>query len=150
MLSVMIVLLVIVEVICSLLLLVVILLQRSKGQGLGMAIGMEMGESLFGARASDVLVKITIWLGVIFLCTTLALAWLYSRQAQHSGMAVLPMAAPAMPAQAAPGATLPPPQAQAPAAVPTPIDLPALPAPPAEAIPAAPAAPVAPAPAPTE
>ena len=84
MLSLMIVLLVIVEVICSLLLAIVILMQRSKGQGLGMAIGTEMGESLFGARASDVLLQTTVWLGAIFMVTAMALAWLYSRQARHS------------------------------------------------------------------
>jgi preprotein translocase subunit SecG len=70
--------LIIVEVICSLLLIGVILLQRAKGEGLGLAFGAQMGESLFGARASNVLVKVTIWLGVIFLVCTTLLARMYA------------------------------------------------------------------------
>lgn len=78
--------LIIVEVVSSLLLIVVILLQKSKGQGLGMAFGAEMGEALFGARAGNVLVKATIWLGVIFLLNTTFLAKLYTRDQSRSLM----------------------------------------------------------------
>ena len=61
------ILLITVEIICSFLLIVFILLQKTKGEGLGLAFGAEMGESLFGARASNVLVKATMWLGAIFI-----------------------------------------------------------------------------------
>lgn len=71
--------LIFIEALCSLLLIVVVLMQRTKGEGLGMAFGGQMGESLFGARAGNVLVKITIWLGIIFLVNTTFLAMLYSR-----------------------------------------------------------------------
>ena len=67
-----------IEVICGLLLVVVILLQKSKGEGLGLAFGSEMGEALFGAHAGNVLVKVTIWLGVIFLLNTVILAKIYT------------------------------------------------------------------------
>ncbi|MBI2438890.1 MAG: preprotein translocase subunit SecG [Lentisphaerae bacterium] len=69
--------LILIEIVSCLLLVVVILLQRSKSEGLGLAFGAQMGESLFGARASNVLVKATIWLGVIFLVNTTVLAKIY-------------------------------------------------------------------------
>lgn len=73
------ILLIMIEVVCSLLLIGLILLQKSKGEGLGMAFGSEMGESLFGARAGNVLTKITVWLGIIFMLNTIFLARIYSR-----------------------------------------------------------------------
>lgn len=86
--------LIIVEIICSLLLIGVILLQKSKGEGLGMAFGSEMGESLFGARATNVLVKITVWLGVIFMLNTVFLARIYSQSQDSSIMKHLTKPAP--------------------------------------------------------
>ena len=55
-----------------------ILLQRSKDQGLGLAFGSGMGESLFGAQAVNVLVKITITLAIIFFLNTIILARIFS------------------------------------------------------------------------
>ena len=52
--------LVFVEVVCSLLLVGVILVQRTKSQGLGMALGGQMGEALFGARMGNVMTKVTV------------------------------------------------------------------------------------------
>ncbi len=71
-------LLIFVEIISSILLIVIILLQRSKSEGLGLAFGSQMGESLFGARAGNVLVKATMWLGIIFVVNTTVLAKIYS------------------------------------------------------------------------
>ncbi|MBU4211821.1 MAG: preprotein translocase subunit SecG [Kiritimatiellae bacterium] len=71
--------LIIIEIISSILLIVIILLQRSKSEGLGLAFGSQMGESLFGARAGNVLVKATVWLGIIFIVNTTVLARIYSR-----------------------------------------------------------------------
>ena len=70
--------LILIEIISSILLIVIILLQRSKSEGLGLAFGSQMGESLFGARAGNVLVKVTVWLGIIFLVNTTVLAKIYS------------------------------------------------------------------------
>ncbi|NQT02775.1 MAG: preprotein translocase subunit SecG [Planctomycetes bacterium] len=78
--------LIVVEILCGLLLIGVILLQKSKGQGLGLAFGAEMGESLFGAQAGNVLVKVTIWVGVIFLLNTTILAKIYTRDQARSLM----------------------------------------------------------------
>jgi len=68
--------LIFVEVVCSLLLIGVILLQKSKGQGVGLAFGAGMGESLFGAQMGNVLTKTTIILSVIFLVNTTVISLL--------------------------------------------------------------------------
>jgi preprotein translocase subunit SecG len=61
----------VIEVITSILLIGVILLQKSKDEGLGLAFGAGVGETLFGSRAGNVLTKITIGLAVVFLVNTL-------------------------------------------------------------------------------
>lgn len=79
--------LLIVEVVVAILLVATILLQRSKDQGLGLAFGSGMGESLFGAQAVNVLVKITITLAVIFFLNTIILARIFA--APQSGASVM-------------------------------------------------------------
>ena len=76
--------LILIEIISSILLVVIILLQRSKSEGLGLAFGSQMGESLFGARAGNVLVKATVWMGIIFLVNTTVLAKIYSKGTSQS------------------------------------------------------------------
>ena len=76
--------LILIEIISSILLIVIVLLQRSKNEGLGLAFGSQMGESLFGARAGNVLVKATVWLGIIFLVNTTVLARIYSKGSSQS------------------------------------------------------------------
>ena len=80
--SILITLLLIVLVISSLLLIGVILLQRSKSEGLGLAFGASTGESLFGARAGNVLTKITVILGIVFMASALLLGVLYAKKDQ--------------------------------------------------------------------
>ncbi len=99
--------LLIVEVLAAFLLVVVILAQKSKDQGLGMAFGSGMGESLFGSRAGNVLTRMTITLATVFMLTTIALGVLFARGKSGSGSvmdraASQPMApaAPMAPAQA--------------------------------------------------
>lgn len=70
---------IVLEVICCLLLTGIILLQKSKSEGLGMAFGSGMGESLFGARAGNVLTKGTIILGLVFIINTVILGVLFSQ-----------------------------------------------------------------------
>lgn len=84
MLTILITLLVVVEVLCSLLLVGVILLQKTKGQGVGLAFGGAMGETLFGAHAGNVLTKATVILGVVFLVNTTLLAMLGVRRTSTS------------------------------------------------------------------
>jgi preprotein translocase subunit SecG len=73
-------LLIIIEIVCCLLLICIILLQKSKSEGLGLAFGAGAGESLFGARAGNVLSKATVVLGIIFMATTLLLGVLFAQQ----------------------------------------------------------------------
>ena len=80
--SILITLLLIVLVISSLLIIGVILLQRSKSEGLGLAFGASTGESLFGARAGNVLTKITVILGIVFMASALLLGVLYAKKDQ--------------------------------------------------------------------
>ncbi len=72
-------LLVFVEVVCSALLLGVILIQKTRSQGMGLAFGAGMGESLFGAQMGNVLTKATVILAIVFLSNTIVLAWLGAR-----------------------------------------------------------------------
>ena len=62
----------VIEVLVCLLLGLVVMLQKPKEGGLGGAIAGGMGEAVFGADASNVLIKATAWLGAIFLA---GLAW---------------------------------------------------------------------------
>ena len=64
-----------VQVVVSLLLIVVILMQKSKSQGIGMAFGGGMGESLFGSQVGNVLTKVTVVLAIIFMVNTAFLAF---------------------------------------------------------------------------
>ena len=90
--------LLVIEVVSAFLLVVVILAQKSKDQGLGMAFGSGMGESLFGSRAGNVLTRLTITLATVFMVTTMVLAVLFSRTGEWASAAPVapaPTAAPA-------------------------------------------------------
>jgi preprotein translocase subunit SecG len=123
------VILMIVEVVSCFLLLGVILIQKTKGQGMGLAFGSAMGETLFGARAGNVLTRATVILGIVFLVNTTLLAMLGSRRTAVSRSVTdavepgpAPMTAPAgMPMEAG--------------SAPEPIDLGDLPETPAAAMP---------------
>ena len=134
----------VVEVVTCLLLVLVVMLQKPKEGGLGGVIGGGMGEAVFGADAGNVLIKVTIWLGTIFLVNTLALARLTSTIHSKSIMAneAAPIQQPAMPEMPTMPAAPAPAPAAAPAAPVAPVAAPVAPAKPAAA-PAAPAKPVA-------
>lgn len=87
-------LLIVVEVLCCLMLIGVILLQQSKSQGMGMAFGGGMGETLFGSRAGNVLTKITVTLALIFLVNTTILGILYTTSEDKSLVESAPLPAP--------------------------------------------------------
>lgn len=139
--------LIIVTVICSFMLIAVILLQKAKGEGLGLAFGAQMGESLFGARASNVLVRITVWLGVIFLVCTTFLARIYAEGYNRSLMErqapVKQGPMPVLPGTPAP-TQLPVSRSVMPEAQPAPVSDPAGASMPVPAIPAMPSEPAAP------
>lgn len=105
-----------VEILCSILLIGIILIQRTRGQGVGgLAFGVGMGESLFGAQAGNVLTKITVILAVVFLVNTTILAMIRVVPEDESvsdkigDVANVPMApaVPAVPQQATPAPTAP-------------------------------------------
>ena len=135
----------VIEVLTCLLLALVVMLQKPKEGGLGGAIAGGMGEAVFGADASNVLIKVTIWLGAIFLANTLLLARLTSKVSNSvtDSIAEAPVEQqqPALPQ----GGDVAPTPAPTPAAPAAPAKPDAAPAKPAD--PAAPAKPAAPAPA---
>ena len=97
----------------------VILLQKPKDGGLGVSLGGGMGEALFGAQMGNVLTRVTIILGAVFLLNTLVL----SRLTSHSGTSVMegvktsaPAAEQALPFSAPTTPAVPAVPAQAPAA----------------------------------
>jgi len=109
-----------VEVICCLLLIGVILLQQSKSQGMGLAFGGGMTESLFGSRAGNVLTKFTVILALVFLANTTLLGILYTEEpdvsvVETAALPAAPVAAPVS-APAAPGLMTAPEPVSAPSA----------------------------------
>jgi preprotein translocase subunit SecG len=142
------VLLMLVEIVAGGLLIGVILLQKSKDEGLGLAFGVGMGETLFGSRAGNVLTKITIGLATVFLVNTVLLGILYARGRTSSLVDRLP-SGPAAPAQA-PAPFTPSPEQAAPFTLETvpPAGAPAAEAPAPAPVPEAAPTEAAPAPAP--
>jgi preprotein translocase subunit SecG len=97
------ILLVVIEIVASLLLIGVILLQKSKSEGLGLAFGSGMGETLFGSRAGNVLTKITVTLSLVFLANTALLGRMFTTAHEISIIdqrtEALPVSAPMAPSQ---------------------------------------------------
>ena len=77
-------LLIILEAAFSLSLIGLILLQKSKDGGLGMAFGAGGNDSLFGARAGNVLTKATVILSGLFLLNLLIIGKMYAGSATES------------------------------------------------------------------
>ncbi len=133
----------VVEVVVCLLLALVVMLQKPKEGGLGGLAG-GMGEAVFGANAGNVLIKVTAWLGAIFLVNTLVLARFTSKSDPHAGSVMAGEQAPVQ-KEAVPQPLSLDPEAlkQTPAPAAAPAAQPTAPAPAAK--PAAPAAPEKPA-----
>jgi preprotein translocase subunit SecG len=73
-------------VLVSILMILIILMQRSKQEGLGAAFGSSLTDSMFGAQTSNVLIKATSTLAVLFFILAISLDYLYSHQDRHSGL----------------------------------------------------------------
>lgn len=95
-------LLIILEAACCLSLIGLVLLQKSKSEGLGMAFGGGGNDSLFGARAGNVLTKATIGIFILFLVNTLVLGKLFAGSANESLMDQAVLNTPAPVSQPAP------------------------------------------------
>lgn len=109
--------LLVLEVLSSFIIIGLVLIQKSKSEGLGLAFGSGMGESILGARAGNVLTKLTITFGIIFMANTLVLALVYAGGHEQSLMSreapvaqpvpAAPMAAPVPVGQPSAPPTLP-------------------------------------------
>lgn len=125
------------HILVSLALIVIVLLQSGKGAEMGASFGSGGSQSVFGAGGGNTFMsKLTTSAAVIFMLTSLTLAYLGGKTGSSSIMPTkMPAAKPAAPsgAPAAPtGATAPAPMQQsAPAAAPAPAPAPqpAVPAP---------------------
>lgn len=73
------------HVLACLVLILVVLLQRGKGSDMGAALGGGGSNTVFGSRgAGNFLTKLTAGCAVIFMCTSLSLAYLGSQNAAES------------------------------------------------------------------
>lgn len=113
-------LLVVVEALVGLLVIGLVLLQKARDQGLGLAFGSGVGESIFGSRAGNVLTKGTVWLGSAFMINTVLLAVLFAGK-ERSLMEKAEGARGSVPAATAP--LTPGPQPGAPAAAPAAVPI---------------------------
>ena len=99
-----------IHVLVAVVLVVLVLMQKSSEQGIGAAFGGGVTETVFGGSVTP-LVRMTIWCACILLATTLLLAVLHARHGGSSGRSSvvnkLQQTAPASPASADPGATVP-------------------------------------------
>ena len=57
----------------------VILIQKSSSMGLGSSFGGESKESIFGTSTADILKKITYWLAIMFMVSSVLLSLWTSR-----------------------------------------------------------------------
>jgi len=69
-----------VNLLITVLIILITLMQRPKQEGLGAAFGGGMTDNLFGAQTTNVLAKITRWLGGMFFVICLVVSALYARQ----------------------------------------------------------------------
>ena len=136
-----------IEAVISVLLIGIILLQKSKDEGLGLAFGAGVGETLFGSRAGNVLSKITIGLAASFLLITIWIGYLLSGSARSISVtdrlpgSTAPMQRPAPAQQQAPAEPAGAATSEQPVAAPAAEAVPVPAAPAAPATPAVPAAP---------
>lgn len=106
--------LLVVHVFVCLLLVGSVLMQLPRSEGLGAAFGGGVTENLFGAQTTNVLSKLTVWLGIAFFVLTLLLAMTYSHS-QPTGSRLekellsspVPVASPAASPAASPVAPAP-------------------------------------------
>lgn len=101
------ILLIVIHIVVCIALIMIVLLQTGKGADMGAAFGGGSSQTLFGSTgASTFLSKATTAAAVIFMVTSLGLAYISShRTGTESIVTSTPAASPAQPAPAAPPAT---------------------------------------------
>lgn len=98
----------ILHVFVALLIILIVMWQKPRQEGLGTSFGGGMSEQMFGAQATNVLQKGTVWLSIIFFANTIIIAVLMVQQTKakrESGLlsqAPAPATAPAVPELPAP------------------------------------------------
>lgn len=78
------ILLTVIIITVSILLVLIVLAQRPKQEGLGAAFGGSTLDSALGAHTTDILQKITTWLGIIFFVSAIGLAMVKAREFRSS------------------------------------------------------------------
>jgi len=105
------ILVVAIHVIVCFALILIVLLQTGKGADIGAAFGGGSSQTLFGSSgAGNLLTKATTIAAIVFMCTSLALAYYSGRRGQRSVMREAPVSqeAPALPASSPAAPLLPP------------------------------------------
>lgn len=74
------ILLTVIIITVSILMVLIVLAQRPKQEGLGAAFGGSTLDSALGAHTTDILQKITTWLGILFFVSAIGLAMVKTRQ----------------------------------------------------------------------
>ncbi len=76
-----------IHIIVCILLILIVLLQSGKGAEMGVSLGGGAGQTLFGAAGpATILAKITTGVAIIFMLTSLTLAYLSGHQSETSVM----------------------------------------------------------------
>lgn len=78
------ILLTVIIIAVSILMVLIVLVQRPKQEGLGAAFGGSTLDSALGAHTTDILQKITTWLGILFFVSAIGLAMIKTRQFSES------------------------------------------------------------------
>ena len=81
-----------IHIIVCVLLILIVLLQSGKGAEMGVSMGGGAGQTLFGAAGpATILTKITTAVAIIFMLTSLTLAYLSGNQSESSVMGSTPV-----------------------------------------------------------
>lgn len=87
--------LVTIHVIASIMIIVMVLLQAGKGSSIGAALGGGGSQTLFGPSGSgNVLTKITTGLAILFMITSISLAYVSGKNSSSSVMSTIKQEAP--------------------------------------------------------
>ncbi|MDQ7056336.1 MAG: preprotein translocase subunit SecG [Persephonella sp.] len=73
-------------IIDAVLLIVIVLMQKTKGAEIGAIFGSGAAATVLGAGASNILTKITYWLGGIFLFIVFAMSYIHHKSLKSSSV----------------------------------------------------------------
>ncbi len=73
-------------IIDAVLLIIIVLMQKTKGAEIGAIFGSGAAAAVLGAGASNILTKITYWLGGIFLLIVFAMSYIHHKSLKSSSV----------------------------------------------------------------